>query len=342
MHEVIRRAVSATTALIILLIAGCSAHLKNDELQRIRARGYLECGVRDDAYGFSLRDDASGNYAGLEADVCRAVAIAILGKPAVRFVAIDTLTQFRQQQDIDIVLHGLTWSYDRAMAYGFQFSPAYFHDGQAFMRIRRDSPSEELTPANGTICVVSGRALRLLKHEFAEHPTPLHVMTVASEEQALTALLAEECSAMTADVSVLTGLLLSHPQYAAKLEILPKRLTKEPLCALTRREESGLSAVVEWTIYALVEADELGITSANVKQMATDSRSEIDDFLNLTAARDYGQDPDWVARVIEQVGNYAELYERSVGSATVAKLPRGQNEIWERGGLLYSPPFSLR
>jgi general L-amino acid transport system substrate-binding protein len=324
-------------ALALAAVIGRDAEA-GSTLDSIRARGYLTCGVSADAPGLSRRD-AVGRYEGFEADLCRAVAAAIFGVPdAARFRPLATKRQFLADPEVDLVFHGLTWTFARETdGSGVRFGPVVLYDGQAFL-VRKRIGVERLDQLRGrTVCVEGGNHFQAsLERVDRERGLALDAVPFGTLAAAEAAFFSGACDAVTADATELAAALIARSSNADAYVILPERISKEPLAPLMRRGDEELFDVVRWTVFALIEAEELGITSANVDEGGGDRR--IGAFLAAGSER-LGLPQGWTAAVIRGVGNYGEAYERALGRKSAAHLVRGLNELWTRGGLHYAPPF---
>jgi general L-amino acid transport system substrate-binding protein len=308
-------------------------------MPRIRQRGVLVCGVAPGVAGFA-RVDGQGRYSGLDVDVCRAVSAAIFGTPdSVRYEQASSVEQFQRTPDIDLVSRRLTWSLQRE-AMGLRFGPVMFYDGQGFM-VPAGFPAQKVRQlSNARICVVPGGL-----HEFnltayfrsnglALRKIPTQTGQVEAEFSA------GRCDAFSADVSEL-GSLRSAMRKPDAFRILPEQISREPLAQVVREADADLFDVLRWTIFAMIEAEALGVTSGNVTEMAKSGNPDVRRLLGVTPGngKALGLDEAWAYRIVKTVGNYGEVYERNVGMASPIKLPRGVNALWTAGGLMYAPPL---
>jgi general L-amino acid transport system substrate-binding protein len=314
-------------------------------LQQVRDRGMLICGGNANSPGFG-RLEASGEYVGFDIDACRAVAAAVLGDANAMEVRQTTATDrfpVLQSGEVDMLSRNTTWTISRDTSLGFNFAPTTFYDGQGMM-VRKDSGITQLTDLEGaTICVSQGttteKNLADVMRKLGVNYEPVVIQTTANED--LLAYDEGRCDAYTTDKSGLVSLttILKNP---ADHTILEETMSKEPLGPLVRHGDDQWFDIVKWVMFGLFQAEELGITSANVEEMAATSEDPV--VRNLLGVEgDFGQamglENDFMVKVISQVGNYAEIYDRHLGPETVFNLPRGSNTLWTEGGLLYSPPF---
>jgi general L-amino acid transport system substrate-binding protein len=320
------------------LLIGCGDAPAQSRTARIRQRGALVCGVSPGVAGFAQADSA-GRYKGLDVDICRAVAAAILGSPdKVRYELASTVEQFQKNSDIDLVSRRLTWSLQREGA-GLLFGPVMFYDGQGFLVPAQGA--QHVADLSATrLCVVAGGLHEAnLTAYFRSHQLTLRKVLV-QPEQVEAELSARRCDAFSSDVSEL-GSLRSAFKRPGDFRILPDQISKEPLAQLVRAADIDLFDVLRWTVFALIAAEELGVSSVNVSSQAASTDSDVKRLLGVLPGngKALGLDESWAATVIRTVGNYGEIYERNVGMASPIRLPRGLNALWSRGGLMFAPPL---
>ncbi|WP_395408709.1 amino acid ABC transporter substrate-binding protein [Pseudoduganella sp. UC29_106] len=309
-------------------------------LAAVKARGVLNCGVSGGAPGFSTVD-ADGNWRGLDTDVCRAVAAAVLGDPArVRFTATTSQNRFAvlQAGEVDMLSRITSWTLSRDTALGLQFAGVVYYDGQGIMIPVRLQRRSALQLDGVHVCVTAGSTSeKNLANYFRQHRlryTPVVFDNVAA---AVKAYSTGRCQAYTSDVSDLSGIRAKMPDPDAH-QILPEVLSKEPLGPLVRRGDDEWFAIVKWVLFALVAAEEAGVTRANVTAMTAGAADPQLRHM-LGDARLPGVDGPWVARVVGAVGNYGEVFGRNLGAGSALRLPRGLNAQWRDGGLMYAPPI---
>jgi general L-amino acid transport system substrate-binding protein len=316
-----------------------------ETLTRVRAQHELRCGVTEKLLGFSFQDE-NGRWRGFNVDFCRALSVAVLGDPEkVSFIPLSAPNRFPALLSgrIDLLAHTATWTFGREAGIGIQFPGIYYYDGQTFM-----SPVGKkvkgLEDLNGTtICVEKGTTYQpnmasTLQVRGIKY-TPL---VVDSRKELIEAFLAGRCQACTAERSVLAVLRAEMPGGVEKFQILPGAISKEPLAPAVRGDDDEWVTLVRWVLFALIEAEERGVTSTNVRALQkTATDPQLRWFLNSSGERGktLGLKPAWVANVIAAVGNYGEIYERNLGSSSGLKIDRGMNRLWKQGGLLYAPPF---
>jgi general L-amino acid transport system substrate-binding protein len=323
----------------VAVLAGDHPVAAQGRVARIRQRGALVCGVAPGVAGFA-RVDGRGRYSGLDVDVCRAVSAAIFGTPDnVRYEQASSVEQFQRTPGIDLVSRRLTWSLQRE-GMGLLFGPVTFYDGQGFLVPARLPAQKVGQLSNARICVVAGGLSESnLTTYFRSHNLALRkILIQTGEVQA--ALSAGRCDAFTADVSEL-GSLRSGTAKPDTFRILSEQISKEPLAQVVRAADVDLFDVLRWTIFAMIGAEELGVTSGNVAGMAKSSNPDVRRLLGITPGNGKALELDeaWAYNVIKTVGNYGEVYERNVGTASPIKLPRGVNALWSAGGLMFAPPL---
>lgn len=312
-------------------------------LDIIKQRGKLICGVDGKIPGFSFVNE-SGEYSGLDVDICKAVAAAVLGDAnAVEYRNLDSTERFEALKagEVDILSRNTTWTISRDTSVGLEFAPTTFYDGQGMM-VRKDSGITKLEDFQGkAVCVEAGTTSELnLTDAMRQRNVQFETVTFQQADPAYAAYAEGRCQGMTTDKSQLVARrsTLPNPDEHILLDIT---MSKEPLGPVTVNNDSAWFDVVKWTTYALMEAEELGVTQANVEQMKTNANPNIKRLLGTEGdlGKGLGLSNDFAANAIKAVGNYGEVYERNLGQASQFKLPRGQNALWTKGGLIYSPPF---
>ncbi len=340
----IRARLAGLAAAAVLAVAGqASAQTAPpDTVAAIRARGHLICGVAVNAPGFAL-PDSRGEFRGLDVDTCRAVAAAILGDATkVRFVPNTTVQRFPMLQsgELDILVRNTTWSMARETQLGLAFAGINFYDGQGFM-VRRSSNVTSARQLDGaTICVQPGTTTELnLTDYFRTNNMRFTPVVIEQAEEIRAAFVAGRCDAYTNDASSLASFRATRTTDANEFVLLPEIISKEPLGPAVRKGDWRFFDIVRWTLFAQIAAEELGLNSGNVEEIArTSNNPDIQRFAGRTGdlGRSMGVDNEWAVRVVRQVGNYGEMYERSI---TPIGIPRGVNNLWNRGGLHYAPPI---
>lgn len=314
-------------------------------LQIVRDRGILNCGGNANVPGFGFLDPDTQQYSGFDIDYCRAIAAAVLGDAnaiEVRPTTAQERFPVLQSGEVDVLVRNTTWTISRDSSLGFNFAPTTFYDGQGMM-VMRDSGIEQLADMEGaTVCVQQGTTTeKNLADVFRLLGIGYEPLVLAEAPALLDAFAQGRCDGYTTDKSALVSQKTILPDADAAI-ILEETMSKEPLAPLVRHGDDQWFDIVKWVIYGTFNAEELGITSANVEEMAATSEDPV--IRNLLGAEgDLGQglglSNDFMVQVIKQVGNYGEIYDRNLGPDTPFDLPRALNAQYTNGGLIYSPPF---
>jgi general L-amino acid transport system substrate-binding protein len=311
----------------------------------VKARGKINCGVNDGLAGFASKD-ANGAWDGFDVAMCRAVAAAVLGDPtAVTFTPTDpaVLQGGFAMGEFDLLARNTTWTFGNDVGSPAQFVGVNYYDGQGFMiaKARGISSARDLNGLN--VCVHAGTAAELnLADYFRKNQMEYKAVPVKSNSEAQAKYLAGECDVYTTDASGLAATRATFEDPKAHL-ILPEIISKEPLGPVVLQGDEVWEQVVRWTLNALIAAEELGVTSANVGELAAQpsNNPEINRLLGTEGklGEMLGLKPDWAVKVIQAGGNYGELFEKNIGENTPIGLARGLNAQWTNGGLLYALPF---
>ena len=336
-----RTLASAIGALALFLGAGGA--VAGDRLDAIKARGFLICGVGANVPGFSTRD-ASGVWRGFDTDMCRAIAAGIFGDAQkLRFKPIDTLVNFTNDPDIDVVLRGLTWTSGRELPGNLRFGPIILYDGQGFLVPKKLNITSPDALSGKTICTSLDAGftdfVRGLKVYFDNRKLVLKTKIVDRRSTAAEVLFAGGCDAMSADASELAEALIEKAPHPEDFTILPQQITKEPLAPLLRKGDEQFFDAVRWSIFALINAEELGVTSANLERMRMSSDPDVKYFFAASLKAMPGLAQGWTGAIVKAVGNYGEIYDRNLGDKSKAKWTRGLSRLWTQGGVLYAPPI---
>lgn len=330
--------------LVFPLFSGSSS-FAGETLDEIRSRRIVRCGISEGVAGFSLKD-RTGTWQGGGPDFCRAVAAAALGDAGkVEFMPLRTSSRFPMllSDRIDLLSHTATITFGREAGIGLRFPGVYFIDGQGFM-VLRSAKKRTIRDLNGaTVCVVKGTTHQMnLVNTFQQHKLKYAPLGVDTLSAATDALLKGRCQAVTSDRSQLVAARATAPDGPKRLDIIPGMFSVEPTGPVVRRGDEEWFTLVRWVLYALIEAEELGVTRENVRKLLKDPGSlALREFLITSgqSGKSLGLKPDWVAAVISAVGNYGEIYERHFGQKSSLKIERGYNKLWNQGGLLYAPQF---
>ncbi len=322
-------------------VAGRPALAASPTLDAVRARGNVRCGVSPGLAGFGL-PDSKGIYRGLDVDVCRAVAAAVFGDDGqVKYVPLTSVARFTalQSGEIDLLARDTTWTYTRSAQLGLTFTAVDYYDGQGFL-VQKTSPARHVTDLNGaSVCVQAGTDTQAgLQDYFSRHGLRFEPVTFETPDELKSAFEAGRCDVLTNDSTALVGL-RSTMQHPDDFRLLPEIITKEPLTPTVRSNDEAWANVVRWSFWAMVTAEELGLTSANVQAQA-DSSTDVDIQRLVGKSGNLGPmlglDPAWALHIVQQVGNYGESFARNLGSLGVE---RGYNRLWRDGGLMYAPPL---
>ncbi len=328
----------------IAALAASPAAKAGKTLDAIKSRGSVTCGVNTSAPGFSAAD-SQGKWAGLDVDLCRAVAAAVLNDPEkVKYVPLNSQQRFAALQagEVDMLSRNTTWTLARDAGLGLVFLGVNYYDGQGFMVPKKLKIASVGKLGNATICVQAGTTSeRNLADYFAAKKLKYKSVVFDTAEAVQAAFTSGRCQTLTTDVSDLTGARskLPNPQ---DYVILPEVISKEPLGPAVRRGDDDWAAIVKWTLYAMQEAEELGVTKANITQLKTESKDPaVLRFLGVSedTGKLLGLERDWTVRIINASGNYGESFERNLGEKTPLGLPRGVNKPWTQGGLMYAIPI---
>jgi len=313
-------------------------------LDAIKARGQLVCGVNPSLPGFSAAD-SQGNWSGLDVDVCKAIAATVLSDASkLKWTPLNASQRFAvlQSGEIDVLSRNTTWTLTRDASLGLHFTGVTYYDGQGFMVPKKSKIASATKLKGATVCVQSGTTTEKNLNDYSKS-MKLNIKPVVFDTQEATnkAYFAGRCRAYTTDASGLASVRNKEATNPDDHVILPELISKEPLGPSVRRGDDEFFAIVKWVVFALIEAEEYGITQANVDQLKASSQDPVVQRI-LGTSEDTGKllglDKDWAYREIKAVGNYGEMFERNVGPKTALKLPRGANNLWNKGGFMYAPP----
>lgn len=325
----------------ILLMAGSA--LQAATLESVREHGALRCGVNGSIPGLSHRSEG-GVWSGLDVDFCRAVAAAVLGDAdKVEFTPLSTKERLNAlaQGRIDVLARNTTWTLHRELSHGVDFVGINYYDGQAFMVPREAGLHSALELGGTTLCTLAdSTSVRHAEQYFRLNRMKHRLLTFDSVEAARTAYLAGECDALTSDQSQLYALRFTFEDPKAH-RILPELISKEPLGPAVAGGDDAWFDIVQWTLFAQIDAEEMEIDSSNVDRIKDQAQSDAVRYLlglEGDSGKALGLDPDWAYQIIKQVGNYGETFERNLGKQSPLKIKRGLNALWRDGGLMYAPP----
>lgn len=324
-----------------LVLVGAAAQAAT--LDQVKKRGFLVCGSNAGLAGFGLPDD-KGDWTGLDVDFCRAVAAAIFDDAGkVKFLPLTSKDRFTalQSGEVDVLARNTTWTLSREAGQGFLFVGVNYYDGQGFMVRKKLNLTSALELSGASVCVQQGTTTELnLADFFRGNNMNYEPVNFATADEARKAYDTGRCDAYTTDSS---GLYAERPKLANPDDsvILPEIISKEPLGPVVRQGDDQWFNLVKWVNFAMINAEELGVTSKNVDEKTKSERPEIKRLLGLEGnfGEALGLTGDWAYRIVKHVGNYGEVFDRNLGEGSSLKIKRGINALWTKGGLHYAPPI---
>jgi len=332
-------------ALVAAATTACigGAQAQTGLLAQVKSRGQLVCGVGPGLAGFGI-PDAQGNWTGLDVDLCRAISAAIFNDPnKVKFVPLSSKDRFTalQSGEVDLLSRNTTWTMSRDTSLGLNFAGVNYYDGQGFMVRKKLGVDSALKLAGASVCTQQGTTTELnLADYFRANKMKYEVVAFATSDETIKAYESGRCDAFTTDASGLYAerLKLSTPTDHI---VLPQIISKEPLGPVVRHGDDAWLDIVKWTYFAMLNAEELGITKANIDEMLKSENPEIKRLVGTEGkfGEAIGLGNDWAYRIVKHVGNYGESFEKNVGEGSLLKIARGQNALWTKGGLQYAPPI---
>ena len=330
--------------IVVLAVAGfwAAEPASAQTLNNVKQRGSLVCGVSQGIPGFSSPDD-KGNWTGIDVDFCRAIAAALFNDASkVQFRGLSTKDRFTalQSGEVDVLSRNSTWTLSRDASLGLNFTAVIYYDGQGFMVHKALKVNSALELNGASICTQTGTTTELnLADYFRANKMKYEVVAFATIDETVQAYDGGRCDAFTTDASQLYSvrLKLSNP---ADNVVLPEIISKEPLAPAVRRGDDQWFDVVKWTLFAMLNAEELGISSKNVDEMLKSDKPDVRRLLGVEQnfGEQLGLTNDWVVRIVKLVGNYGEIFDRNVGSGSKLGIARGLNNLWTKGGIQYAPP----
>jgi general L-amino acid transport system substrate-binding protein len=328
----------------ITILAGAAQSEAGAVFDRVRSKKILRCGVSEGLIGFSMRDSA-GNWSGMDVDFCRAVAAAAGPGVKVEFVPLTASARFvaLKMGKIDLLSRSTTWTLGREAFLGVQFAGVLYFDWQAFMVTRNSGVNRAEQLKGATVCVRKGTTTEMNLADYSnEKALNLKPLVLDTQDEVEKALFSGRCKAYTSDNSILASERLTAPGGAEHYVILPEKLSKEPTGPVMRRGDEEWFRLVKWVLFALIEAEERGVTSGNASTMKKATKDPAARRLLGSGGgfgKALGTDDDWALRAIQASGNYGEMFERNLGRHSVLKLDRGFNRLETKGGLMWAPPF---
>jgi general L-amino acid transport system substrate-binding protein len=328
----------------LALAAGLTTQAASAQtLKTVKDRGQLSCGVSQGLPGFSTPDD-KGNWTGLDVDICRAIAAAIFNDATkIKFVPLSAKDRFTalQSGEIDVLSRNTTWTLSRDTSLGANFTGVTYYDGQGFLVKKSLKVNSALELNSASVCVQTGTTTEQnLADYFKGNNMKYEVIAFASADETVKAYESGRCDVFTSDVSQLYAerLKLASP---ADHVVLPEVISKEPLGPMVRHGDDQWFDIVKWTLYAMVGAEELGMTQKNIDEIAKSDKPEIKRAVGTDGnlGEQLGLTKDWLVRIVKAVGNYGESFERNVGSGSKLAIARGLNNLWSKGGIQYAPPI---
>jgi general L-amino acid transport system substrate-binding protein len=312
-------------------------------LDDVKAKGFIQCGSNPSLIGFGFPDDQN-NWTGFDVDFCRALAAAIFNDPTkVKFTPLSAKERFTalQSGEIDVLSRNTTWSMSRDTSLGLKFAGVTYYDGQGFLVKKSLGVNSALNLNGASVCTQTGTTTELnLADYFKANNMTYQVVAFEQEQEVLKAYEDGRCDVYTTDQS---GIYAQRLKLAAPDDhvVLPEIISKEPLGPLVRQGDDAWFNVVKWTYYALVNAEDLGITQKNIDEMKNSTNPEIMRFVGKEGdfGVGVGLTNDWAAQIVKHVGNYGEVFERNLGEGSQLKIARGKNALWNKGGLQYAPPI---
>jgi general L-amino acid transport system substrate-binding protein len=313
-------------------------------LDKIKQAGTIVCGVNTGLAGFG-QPDSQGRYSGFDIDICKAIAAAVLGDPEkVKYVPLTAQQRFTalQSGEIDILSRNTSATLQRDAELGLNFAPVVFYDGQGFMVPKKLNVKSAKELNGATICVQPGTTTELnLADYFRANNMQFKPLVIEKLDEVVSAYLSGRCDVITTDRSGLAGIRTGRTPNPDEQVILPETISKEPLAPAVRQGDDQWADIVRWVVYALMEAEEKGITPQNLDEKVKSEDPDVKRMLGATPGmgKALGLDEKWVYNAIKAVGNYGQIFERNVGAQSPLKLDRGLNDLWTRGGLIYAIPI---
>ncbi len=312
-------------------------------LENVLAKGYIQAGVNGDLFGFG-KPDEKGVWQGLDVDTARAIAAAVFGDAEkVKYTPLTAKTRFTalQSGEIDVLTRNCTVTLSRDTDLGLDFAQVNYYDGQGFLVPKKLGLKSAKQLDGASVCVLPGTTTELnVADYFRANGMKMKPVVIENTAELAKTFFAGRCDCLTSDASQLAGTRAVAPNPQDYI-ILPEIISKEPLAPAVRHGDNQWKDIVNWSVLAMIEAEELGITSKNVDDMLKSEDPKIMRFLGVTEGngKALGLDEKWAYNIVKQVGNYGEVFERNVGVNTPLGIERGLNALWTNGGLMYSPPF---
>ena len=340
--KMVKSTLAVLTTAAVLGVSGF-AHA-GATLDAVKKKGFVQCGISDGLPGFSYAD-AKGNYLGIDVDVCRAVAAAVFGDASkVKYSPLTAKERFTalQSGEVDMLSRNTTWTSSRDAAMGLNFTGVTYYDGQGFLVNKKLGVSSAKELDGATVCIQAGTTTELnLADYFRANGLKYTPITYDTSDESAKSLESGRCDVLTSDQSQLYAqrIKLAAPD---EYVVLPEVISKEPLGPAVRQGDEQWSTLVKWTLFALVNAEEYGVTSKNVDELKASSKNpDVRRLLGLEepTGKVLGLVPDWGYQIVKQVGNYGEVFDKTVGKGSPLGIARGVNALWNQGGFMYAPPI---
>ncbi len=335
------RVLGLGAVLSAVALAGAAA---GPTLDGVKSKGYVACAVNTGLAGFSMADQ-QGHFTGLDVDVCRAVAAAVLGDAQkAKFVPATAQQRFTllQSGEVDVLTRNTTWTLTRDTELGLTFAPVNYYDGQGFMVAKKAGVTSAKQLDGATICVQPGTTTELNLADYARtNKLTIKPLVIEKLDEVENAFFSGRCDAYTTDRSGLASTRAGKAPNPDDYIILPEVISKEPLAPAVRHGDDEWYDIVKWSLYGMIDAEEKGISSKSVDDMLKSDNPEVKRMLGVTEGmgKALHLDEKWLYNIVKQVGNYGESFERNVGQGSPLKLERGLNRLWTEGGLMYGMPI---
>jgi general L-amino acid transport system substrate-binding protein len=331
---------AAISAIAVVISSGAQAR---GTLDAVKGKDFVQCGVSTGVPGFS-NPDAKGNWQGMDVDVCRAVAAAVLGDAAkVRYIPLTAKERFTalQSGEIDILSRNTTWTQTRDTNLGFNFAGVNYYDGQGFMVLKSLGVKSAMELNGAAVCIQAGTTTELnLSDYFRLNRMSYTPVVFDNSDQTIKGFEAGRCDMLTSDQSQLYALRIKLADPDSAL-VLPEVISKEPLGPVVRQGDDQWFNIVKWSLFAMINAEELGVSMSNVDKMKNSNVPQIRRLLGVEGPKGVGMSlgDDWSYQILKQVGSYSDSFERNVGKGSPLQMNRGLNALWNDGGILYAPPM---
>lgn len=335
--------ISKIASMSLLGVALTATMASADTLDSVKKKGFVSCGVSTGIPGFSATD-SSGQWKGIDVDFCKAVAAATLGDASkVKYVSLTAKERFTalQSGEIDLLSRSTTWTHTRDTSLGLNFAGINYYDGQGFLVSKDIGVKSALELDGATVCIQAGTTTELnLTDYFKANGMSYKAVTYDTSDQTIQGFKKGRCDVVTSDQSQLYGLRIKLKDPNSVM-VLPEVISKEPLGPVVRQGDDKWFNIVKWSLYAMLDAEENGVSKANVDSMKSSKNPAVKRLLGMSgkAGENLGLSSSWAYNIIKQVGNYGESFEKNVGKGSALKIARGQNALWKDGGLMYSMPI---